>query len=90
MTDQGLSNLFGCQYESAGRVQDEVKGQVLRCKAHGPEHLFRVVYVQVAGEGDTKEAHGFLAVDQSDDSRSPFFFETLYDEATARFLVSSL
>ena len=66
MALERVGDLPGGQDQAARRVDDQVDGAVGVGQLDGPQHLFRVVHVDVAHEWKAEEAHRLLAVHQRD------------------------
>ena len=72
---EGVGDLVRGQHQAAGGVQDEVDGHVRRRHADGPQHLLRVLDVDVAAERKAEEPDALLAVDHGDDAGAAALLE---------------
>ncbi len=72
---QGVGDLLRSQHQPTGGMQDQVNGHIARRKADGPEHLFRVLNVNVAREANAQETDHLLAMDEGDHPRAALLFQ---------------
>ncbi len=72
---QGARDLFGRQYQASRGVQEDVYRHLGRRQPDGPEDLFRVLDVDVPGQGHAEKGQRLLAMDHADETRSPLPLE---------------
>jgi hypothetical protein len=71
----GVGDLHGGHYQTAGGVEDEVEGHVVIGHVNGAQDRLRIVEVDAARQRKAEEPHGFLPLDQEDHPRITLTFQ---------------
>jgi hypothetical protein len=83
---EGARDLLRGQHQPAGRVEDDVDGELGRRQPDSPQHLLGVLDVDVADDGKPEEAHRLFAVDQRDHATAPAPLQLLEEPEPRRLL----
>jgi len=70
-----MGNLVSGNNQPSRRVKDEVEGHIGVRHVNRPDDLLRVIDIDVSEDGKTQETHGFLSVNENNNSGTSFLLK---------------